>query len=216
MNKVYEYMETVYGYNEPIFTDELQKTLIIKFDLKEGTIRQTIKRLADNGQLSKVQQGIYFIPNPDSLLKKQMLSVEKIVEKKFINNECEVFGYKSGINFANYLGLTSQTASVPTIITNNTCSYKRTVKYYNKTVIVKKPKVKVTECNYKLLQVLDLLNEYERISEEPLNSAYCRIFEYLKDVYLPESELRKTVDEYPDKAKSIFYESGVYNELTHG
>lgn len=215
VNKIYMYIKENYGYNEPIFTDEVQEALVLKYSYKEGTVRQNLKRLTDCGQLSKVKKGIYFIPDPNSMLKNQMLSVEKIVEKKYINNECDVFGYKSGINFANLLGLTSQTASVPTIITNNTASYKKTVKYYNKCIIVKKSKVEVTEVNYKLLQVLDLLNEYERLSEEPLNRAYSRIYEYLKDVTLQESEIKNVVDEYPNKAKSIFYELGVLNELTH-
>ena len=216
MNKAYEVILDMYEYNEPIFTTDLQPVLNEQLDLKPSAFRQTIKRLADNGQLEKVQDGIYFIPNPNSILKTQMVSVEKIVVKKFIKkNDCDVFGYKSGVYFANLLGLTSQTASVPTIISNKSKSNKREVKYYNKSIILKKPKVTVNECNYKLLQVLDLFNEFERLSEEPISYASKKVKIYLSDVKIPEKEIKKAVEVYPDKVKNILYETGVFNELTH-
>ena len=210
MNEVYKFIVENYKCNEPIFTDDLKEQV----NLNPNTFRQTIKRLSDRGLLKKVENGIYFIPRSNSVLKSPKLSVDKIISQKFINKQGRITGYKTGTNFANSLGLTTQTASIPTIITNNTASAKREVKFYNKRVIVKKPKVQINENNYKVLQILDLFNEYERVSEVPLENVKSYITKYLKDVSINERELKVYLKAYPDKTKLKLYESGVYDEIT--
>lgn len=210
MNAVYDFIVEKYGYNEPIFTSDLKKEL----DINPNTFRQVVKRLSDKGLITKVEKGIYFIPNKNSVLKKPKLSVEKIIGKKFLNKENVIIGYKTGINFANMLGLTSQTASIPTIVTNNTAANKREVAYYNKRIIVRKPKAEITAQNYKLFQVLDLIKDFDRYSEEPLEQAKGKIIDYLKDVTINENEFKKYLNSYPPKTRLKLYESGVYNALT--
>ncbi|WP_414839206.1 DUF6088 family protein [Carnobacterium sp. TMP28] len=209
MNEIYDFMVEKYGYDEPIFTNDLKNEL----NRNPSAFRQTIKRLSDNGLITKVESGIYFIPNKNSVLKKPMLSVDKIVRKKFLTNQEEIIGYRTGINFANRLGLTTQTASIPTIVTNNTSSNKREVFFYNKKIIVRKPKTKVNSRNYKFLQVLDLLKDFERLSEEPIEEAKDKIIDYLKDVTLSETEYKNYLNSYPVQTRIKFYESGVYNEI---
>lgn len=209
MSVVYDFILEKYGYNEPIFTNDLKKEL----DMEPSAFRQTIKRLSDKGLITKVEKGIYFIPTKNSVLKNPILSVDKIVEKKFLINQEEVIGYKTGINFANSLGLTSQTASVPTIVTNNTSSTKREVSFYNKKVIIRKPKTKINSRNYKVLQVLDLMKDFERLSEEPMEIAKNRIADYLKDVVISEPEFKNYLKSYPAETKVKLYESGVYYDI---
>lgn len=107
MEILLNYLIEKYGYDEPIFTKDLQKEL----NIKSGSLRQAIKRLTDKGLITKARNGIYFIPNKNTILKKTVLSVDKIVKNKYINSKQKgVIGYKTGTNFANSIGLTTQTA----------------------------------------------------------------------------------------------------------
>lgn len=209
MDELYKIILENFKTDEPIFTKDLKD----KTNLNSNAFRQNVKRLSDKGLIVKVTNGLYFIPRADSILKKPILSVDKIVSAKFLHREGCITGYKSGTNFANSLGLTTQTASVPTIITNHTSSVKREIKFYNKRIIVKKPKVEVNENNYKILQVLDLFDEYERVSEIPLENVKSYLTKYLSDVSMNHNELRVYLDAYPNSVEAKLYKSGVYDEI---
>ncbi|WP_114571509.1 DUF6088 family protein [Exiguobacterium flavidum] len=212
MNALYEYIAQHYKPNEPIFTKELKSAV----EMSDANFRQTIKRLSDKGLLMKVRKGIYFLPNKKSILKKPILDVREIVNRQYMKQEEEIVGYDTGTNFANSLGLTTQTASVPTVVTNNTSSLQRKVTLYDKKIIIKKPRVPVNRRNYRLLQVLDLLNDFDRISEETLDQARARIVDYLRQGEIDKEEIERSLRSYPAKTQVKFYASGVYNELTHG
>lgn len=200
--KLYQYLLDEYGYDEPILTKRLKEEL----KLNPSTLRQYIKRLSDKGLLVKVQNGIYFIPKKKPMFGSALLDTDWIVRKKFLEDRGCIFGYKSGTNFANALGLTSQTAAVATIVTNNASAAKREVNVYKKRYIIRRPRVNVNKSNYKLLQVLDLLNNYEQYSEKPLEVAKEKILSYLEGVSLSEQEVKEYLDVYPIKTKLRAYE----------
>lgn len=207
--KLYQYLLDEYGYDEPILTEQLKEEL----KLNPSTLRQYIKRLSDKGLLAKVQNGIYFIPKKKPMFGSAVLDTDQIVRKKFLEDRGCIFGYKSGTNFANALGLTSQTAAVATIVTNNASSAKREVNVYKKRVIIRKPRVNVNKSNYKLLQVLDLLNNYEQYSEKPLEVAKGKFLSYLEGVSLNEREVKEYLDAYPIKTKLRVYELGLLDAI---
>lgn len=207
---LYRYLLENYGYDEPIFTDQVKEDLT----MNPNTVRQQFKRLADKGQIEKVQNGLYFIPEKQPLFGAPVLNVERIIQRKFLKNKNNVTGYITGTNFANQLGLTSQTAATSTVVTNNTSSIQREVTFYNNKVIVKKPRVRITNENYQLLQVLDLLNEYDRYSEKPLAEGASSMKRYLEGVRLEEEELKSYMDAYPVKTKLKVYESGLFDAIT--
>lgn len=207
--ELYQYLLDEYGYDEPILTEQLKEEL----KLNPSTLRQYIKRLSDKGLLVKVQNGIYFIPKKKPMFGSAVLDTDQVVRKKFLEDRDRIIGYKSGTNFANALGLTSQTAAVATIVTNNASAAKREVTVYKKRVIIRKPRVNVNRSNYKLLQVLDLLNNYEQYSEKPLEVAKEKILSYLEGLSLNEQEVKEYLDEYPIKTKLRVYELGLLDAI---
>lgn len=207
--ELYQYLLDEYGYDEPILTEQLKE----KLQLNPSTLRQYIKRLADKGLLAKVQNGIYFIPKKKPMFGSAVLDTDQVVRKKFIEDRDRIIGYKSGTNFANALGLTSQTAAVATIVTNNASAAKREVSVYKKRFIIRKPRANVNKSNYKLLQVLDLLNNYEQYSEKPLEVAKEKILSYLEGVSLNEQEVKEYLDAYPIKTKLRVYELGLLDAI---
>ncbi|MFY0519326.1 DUF6088 family protein [Lysinibacillus sp. UGB7] len=210
MNKVYEYIINEYGYDEPVFSNDLREQL----DMTDSAIRQSLRRLTEKGELLRVENGIYYVPKKNSILGTPYVNLEKVVLRKYIKPiDCDVIGFTSGINFANQLGLTSQTASINTIVTNRV---KRTQhqEIGKKHVILKCSKVQITKKNYKILQVLNLLEDYNRISETSLDGASYAIKEYLSDVMIPSNEFNEYIKKFSKETVLRIMETGLYSEFT--
>lgn len=210
-NQITEYIKQSYDYNDIILTDDLIKRFP---DVPNGTIRQTVKRLSDKNAIVRAAQGVYFRPNPDRLLKKPVISVSDIINRKYIYENDKIIGYSSGLNFANKLGVTTQTASVETIKSNAVSNKKRTIRISNNKIQLIAPRVKVNKSNYMLLQVLDLLNDFEQYSAVPLSGAEENVKRYLKRLDLSAIEIEKAVSKYPLSAQVKFYKLGVFHEIT--
>lgn len=205
MSTFYEYLIEEFGYDEPILVQDV----VMKTGDSQGTVRQRLRRLAQDDKLIRVQNGIYFIPSKKSKFGKPIIDPKKVLNKKYLYRANQVSGYQSGLNFGNRLGLTTQTASVQTIVTNEASRYQRIVQIYNNKIIIKKPRVAVTERNYKFLQVLDLLNDFDAYSEKTLQSSKDTIASYLKDIDLTMEERKEIINCYPMKTQIRAYEVGV-------
>lgn len=209
---VWNYISNNYDKKTPIFVKDIYNKYP---DISESTIRSLFKRFKESGQLEKINKGVYALPNKESILGKSTVYVSDVIQKKYIFNKLgERIGYESGINFANQLGLTSQTASVSTIYSNQVSNKKRETKLKNNRLIVNAPRVSVNDKNYKLLQVLDLLNNFEKYSEYDLKSASKRILEFISTIKLDEDIVEKIVSAYPLEAQVKFYKIGGLNEIT--
>ncbi|MFD1065628.1 DUF6088 family protein [Oceanobacillus locisalsi] len=209
MNSVYKFILEEYGYDEPVFTKELKKNI----NISDGTLRQNLKRLSDKGALIKVRDGIYYVQKADSILQKPRVNIDKVIRRKYIKTiDQNVIGYISGINFANQLGLTSQTASVSTIVTNETGRPEHVIMFDKKKVKLKKSKVKITNQNYKILQILDLLNSLDQVSEISLESSIRLINNYLKNTNITINDLKPYIKFYPRKTLENLLEMELYNE----
>jgi hypothetical protein len=209
---ILEYIKTNYDNKTPIFVNDIYKEFT---EISEGTIRSLFKRFSDSGVLEKVDNGVYALPNKESVLGKATVYVSNVIENKYIRNEKgQRIGYISGINFSNQIGLTSQTASVNTIYSNNISNKKRMTTLKNSRLIINAPRVKVTDENYKLLQILDLLNEFEKLSEQDLKTASNKILEFLEKIKLKKEEVELIVSKYPLEAQVKFYKIGGANAIT--
>lgn len=201
-----------YDKRTPIFVKDIYSAFP---DISEGTIRSLFKRFCESGVLEKVKNGVYALPNKDSVLGKATVWISDVVENKYIrDNKGNRVGYNSGINFSNLIGLTSQTASVNTIYSNNVSNKKRIAKLKNNRIILNAPRVRVTDSNYKLLQVLDLLNNLERYSEYDLKTSALKILKYIENINLDEDEVENIVSTYPLDAQVKFYKIGGANAIT--
>jgi hypothetical protein len=177
----------------------LLKNLYRQFpDIKDGTVREMMRRLVGEKKVIKIKNGLYFLPNPERVLQSYAFNLMNIIDSVYLKNQDNEFiGYRSGINFANLLGLTSQTASVEVIYSNNVSTRKREIKIQNNRLMINAPRVKITNQNYKLLQLLDLLTDFEKVSEYEL-------------------DLNRIVEAYPLAAQVKFYKLGAANVITQG
>lgn len=121
---LYEYIVNKYQINTPILITDIYEFFS---NINRNTIRSVVNRLLNENSITKIKNGVYALPNTDSVLNMPSVYISDIIQMKYIgNNDC-VFGYKTGINFANELGLTTQTANVESIISNNVSKKKREI-----------------------------------------------------------------------------------------
>ncbi|WP_373894134.1 DUF6088 family protein [Virgibacillus natechei] len=205
------YLTKEYGYREPILLEDLTDELS---NISASSLRQKLKRLVDREVIYRFENGIYFIPNPNSLLKTKTLSVEKVLEKKHIIKNNNRIGYVSGLAFANSLQLTTQVPSKIEIVTMKEARTKRTVTYKNNSIILRKPRLAINNDNYKILQVLDLVNKYEEYIETPAKNTNEKILAYLEGNNITKKELYNYLKNYPTKTYKNILESGLYDEIT--
>lgn len=202
-----------YGYDEPVLTEELYEGL----DINKNTIRQLLKRGVDSGQIAryKYKNGIYFIPNKDSLLKKNTLSFNKVISKEYLLRNGERIGYITGLAFANKLQLTTQNPAKIDIVTQGESMFKRDVDYKIRKLTLRRPRVKeINEKNFKILQVLDLLNNFEIVSAEPIEKAIDKIQTYLSGMRVDDKVINSCLKQYPQKAQLNALKNGVFDEIT--
>lgn len=211
MDNLYNYLVKEYGYDEPIFSEDLKK----EFNIKKNTLRQQLKRLTDDNKIQRCsfRDGIYFIPDPDSILKKSALSVNKIIKNKYLFKKNQRIGYVTGLDFANSLKLTTQVPGMIEIVTKNETSNKRYVEYNKRRVALTKAKIDITENNYKILQIIELINNFKKVSDMQFDRAIPKILDYIKNVKIDEKELYSYLSKYP-RALKEFMGSGLYSEIT--
>lgn len=209
METLYEYLLDNYKENEPIFLADLQVD-----GMTRTNVRQQIKKLADTGKVKRFDNGIYFLPKKTIFKSGSQLAPEKVLECKYLRDKDERCGYVSGLMFFNQMGLTTQVPMMYEVVSNKATNDYRETSLAKSRVIVRKPKVPVTEKNYKALQFLDMLKDvdvYSEVTGKPLQD---RLYRYMDDANLSISEMEPYFAYYPDKLyKNLVETRVIYNGL---
>lgn len=209
METLYEYLLDNYKENEPIFLADLQVD-----GMTRTNVRQQIKKLTDTGKVKRFDNGIYFLPKKTIFKSGSQLAPEKVLECKYLRDKDERCGYVSGLMFFNQMGLTTQVPMMYEVVSNKATNDYRETFLAKSRVIVRKPKVPVTEKNYKALQFLDMLKDvdvYSEVTGKPLQD---RLYRYMDDANLSISEMEPYFAYYPDKLyKNLVETRVIYNGL---
>ena len=200
----YDYLKETYGEDEPIFVSKIHYK-----NSSANYIQQQIKKLTDAGLIKKYDKGIYFIPQKSIFKSGSQLSSYKVIELKYLKDGNQRCGYVCGITFANQLGLTTQVPMVREITTNKATSDYRKIKIAYSPVILRKPKVEVTNDNYMILQLLDLLTNLKFYSEIKGKELTDRLISYMKSCGFQFDDLKRYLPLYPDKIYKNMYKSGL-------
>lgn len=160
--------------NEPIFIEDI-KDYIMQFynaDDKEkvfNNIKAILNRLTKENIIKTAYKGIYYIPKTN-IFGEMPLAIRKIVQYKYLVDKFgNVKGYITGATLFNKVGLTTQVPNIMDITTNECKNYnKYTNDYFNTTI--RMPKIKITNENYKYLQLFDLIENKDKINIEVDNA----------------------------------------------
>ena len=170
-----DYLIDNYGYNEPIFLNDL-----LVEGISENAVRQSVKRLVACGFLVRFDSGIYYIPKSGGLLGKSYLDPSVVIMRKYVENNSNKYGYITGLSFANQLGLTTQMPAVIEIVTNREATNGRTLMVGNQKVRVKKSVIPVSEDNAELLQLLDSVGQAEKYTELTIEETVDVLITYMR------------------------------------
>ena len=209
MSKLYQYLKENYEENDPIILAELK----IK-DMTENNIRQQLKKLTDEGMIKRFDKGIYYLPRKSIFQSGSLPSIEKVLEYKYLRDKNKLCGYVSGQLFFNQIGLSTQVPMQYEIVSNKaTTDYRETVLAQSR-IIIRSPKVPVTEQNYTILQFLDLMKDVDLYSEISGKELQERLFKYLRTINLKISDLEPYFTYYPDKLyRNLIETKVIYNDL---
>ena len=169
------YLMENYGYNEPIFLNDL----VIE-GLSDNAVRQSVKRLVASGFLERYDNGIYYIPKRGGLLGKSYLDPSMVIMRKYVQNKSEIYGYVTGISFANQLGLTTQMPAVIEVVTNREATNGRMITVGSQRVRIKKPAITVSDSNAELLQLLDTIGQAEKYTELTIEETIETLLSYMR------------------------------------
>ena len=178
------YLIKNYGYNEPIFLNDLKIE-----GLSENAVRQSVKRLVAKVFLERYDSGIYYIPKQSTLLGKSYLDPELVVMRKYVRSKFETFGYVTGMSFVNQLGLTTQMPAVIEIVTNREATNGRTITIGTQQVRIKKATVTVSNNNAELLQLLDCIGQAEKYTELSMEETIDKMLLYVKQKRFTKEQL---------------------------
>lgn len=168
---VLEYINS-YKEDEPIFIEEVKKYIKDKYNKNTKNIFENINvilnRLCKKGIIRNFYKGIYFKP-VKNIFGEMPLDKNKVIIKKYLKDENEdIKGYITGAKLFNKLGLTTQVPNITNIVTNECKNYNE---YKNEKlgVIIRQPKIRIDNENYKYLQLFDIINNKEQINIEVEN-----------------------------------------------
>ena len=202
---LYEYLQKNYKPNEPIFVSD------IDLDVSSNYLRQMFKVLCDEGKIKRYDTGIYYLPGKSRLKGGVAIAPSEVARYKYISRNGSVEGYYSGYTFANQLGLTTQVPFIIEIVSNSASAKCREVKVKEQRVILRKPKVKITKDNYRVLQFLDLLKDVEIYTDEENEDARDLIVKFILNNSITMEMLNCYIGLYPDKVYRNLYEMRLYN-----
>lgn len=179
-----DYLMENYGYNEPIFINDL----FIE-GISENAVRQSVKRLATSGFLERYDSGIYYIPKRGGILGKSYLDPNIVIMRKYVQNKSDKYGYVTGLSFANELGLTTQMPAIIEVVTNREATNGRMVMVGNQKVRVKKSSVTISESNAELLQLLDAIGQAEKYTELTIKETIEKLIVYMRKKRFTQKQL---------------------------
>lgn len=198
---LYDALLGQYGYNEPILTNEIEFN-----DYSRPWIYKELNRLCDNNQIKRFEKGICYIPK-QTPFGASALNPNKVVEKKYIKSDDEIFGYYSGYYLLNLLGISNQVPNVIEVYSNRESSKMRDVKVGTQNVRVRKSRIKITKENVAVLTFLELMNV---VAVNALDLGKKKtIIDFITEANVSRQDITKYSPVYPDRAMRAMIESEI-------
>jgi hypothetical protein len=166
----------------PIYTENIAESLAKRFKIDlgkaKGLVNVNLKRIADDNNLERYQKGIYYKAQKTPFGKTK-LNPDYIARDMYICKNGRTIGYETGASFLNKIGLTTQIAKYKYYATN---VFKQNGSRVDKklNILIRKPIVMVTDENYRYLQILDVIENKDKVSIDALHPEKI-IFNYIKD-----------------------------------
>ncbi|MCL1809345.1 MAG: DUF6088 family protein [Clostridiales bacterium] len=200
-----EYLKKIYGYNEPIYVKEIKYK-----NYSRAWIFLELKKLVDNGELIRFCKGIYYFPEKTPWGDSK-LNPRKVIERRFIADGDEVYGYITGLSLLNMTALSTQVPSLIEIVTNKETTRVRDIMVGNQRTRARRSRTDITKENASTLQFLDLMNIITPSAmDETEQFMLCK---YIKASGVTRENVMRYASLFPAKVMKNMMESGAAYEL---
>lgn len=164
----YETILSTFAPDEPILIEDIERLFPT---MSRPWIDKLIKTMIDNKLIKRFSTGVYYIPRK-TLFGDSILNSNKVISKKYLSSDDEVYGYMTGIALLNSLGLTTQVPNSISIVTNNESSRGRRITVGKQNVYLIKAPTKITKQNSSVLQLLEAikLTDLDELDETENNN----------------------------------------------
>jgi len=190
--RFYDWLLEKYGYNEPIFTSEIEFE-----DYSRPWIFKELNQLCRKGLLARYDKGICYIPKT-TFLGKTLLDPRKVITKKYISANGDIVGYYSGNTLLNLMDLSTQMSNSIEIYTNNEKTKIREIKIGSQKVILRRSRTKVTRENSAVMQLLELMNfSSAEFFDKERKDIVCN---FIKEKNITRKMISEYAPFFPDKA----------------
>lgn len=203
---LYDYIIANYQKDEPIFLAELPGK-------SRESVRQEMKKLTDEGKIERLYNGVYYLSYRTILGTKGKVSVDKFVQKRFLEANGQTTGYITGIQLANMYGFTTQNPSCFEVCSNEASTKQRRLDIDGRQIIVYKPVADITKENRGALQFLDLMSTIDKYSEVRGAEFTSKLKTFVVTVGVDFGQVKKYLPLFPDRVYRNIYQGGLMNEL---
>ena len=203
---VYDYIIENFENGEPIFLCELPGE-------SKDYLRQEMKKLVDEGKLERLYNGVYYLSYITILGTKGKISIDKYIEKKYLETDGKASGYITGLQVANKFGFTTQNPACYEVCSNEASTKQRKQEIDGNTIVVYKPVAEINEENKTALQFLDLMSVIDKYSEISGTELVNKLEDYVETVDVDFSVVKKYLPLYPDRVYRNIYDGGLMGEL---
>ena len=203
---LYDYIVANYAKDEPIFLAELPGK-------SKEIVRQEMKKLTDEGKVERLYNGVYYLSYRTILGTKGKVSVDKFIQKKFLEANGTTSGYITGMQLANMFGFTTQNPSCYEVCSNEASTKQRKLEIDGRRIIVYKPVVDVSKENKGALQFLDLMSTIDKYSELCGEEFSAKLRAFITIVGVDFELVKRYISLFPDRVYRNIYQGGLMNEL---
>ena len=195
---LYEHLQKNYKQVEPIFLED-----IMREGVSRDRLRSKLNYLVDKGLLRRFERDVYYLPKLNFIGEEEMRSDEVIIGK-YLGRKGNIFGYYSGYTLAFRMGINKRHSETIEIVSNNMTSNKKFKSGDHTQFLIRKPRIRVDDNNYKILQLLDLLKDIDIIAED-INYAEIVLKDYIRENDIKRDIVDKYIEVYPIKVYKNIY-----------
>lgn len=204
-----ERLKKNFNTNEPIFTNEI---LEMFSEYSRAYIFRLINKAEKKGEIINFDTGVYFIPTK-SIIGSSTITVEDVVNKKYVGYKDDVYGVYSGLNLQNMFSLTTQMPNTIEIVSNRESMRCRRIMIDGRTIILRKSRCKIDRSNAHTYTILQLLSEMGMTTAMD-DRAKESIIRYMRENRVSNDDLISLARVFPAQTiKNLMY-SGVLYDFT--
>ena len=144
---------------------------------------------------------------------KGKISVDKFIQKRYLQIGEDTIGYITGIQLANMYGFTTQNPSCYEVCSNEASTKQRKLDIDGRKIIVYKPVVEVSKENKGALQFLDLMSTIDKYSEITGDELIIKLRDFIDIVNVDFKLVKEYISLFPDKVYRKIYQGGLMCEM---